>query len=109
MWGTFETSWTKIYVSVELQHTEIKGSSKKSSTTMQHDFKPSIFKELRGFILWNALNMMVCKSKQANYSGLDPLAFGCVVCHTHRIPCAHEIAGYKCEGRSISLSFTHPY
>lgn len=53
--------------------------------------------------------MMVCKSKQANYSGLDPLAFGCVVCHTHRIPCAHEIAGYKCEGRSISLSFTHPY
>ena len=64
---------------------------------MQHDFKPSVFKELRGFVSRNALNMIVCESKRADYIGLDPLACGCEVRRTHGIPCAHEIARYKRE------------
>ncbi|KAL9409227.1 hypothetical protein AB3S75_047588 [Citrus x aurantiifolia] len=102
--GTFETLWTKIHALVELQHTEIKASLERSSTTVQHDFKPSVFKELRGFVSRNALNMIFCESKRADYIGLDPLACGCVVRHTHGIPCAHEIARYKREGRPIPLS-----
>ncbi|XP_052300876.1 PKS-NRPS hybrid synthetase cheA-like [Citrus sinensis] len=105
--GTFETLWTKIHALVELQHTEIKASLERSSTIVQYDFKPSVFKELRGFVSRNALNMIFCESKRADYIGLDPLACGCVVRRTHGIPCAHEIARYKREGRPIPLSSIH--
>lgn len=95
--GISETLWTKSHALVELRHTEIKASLERSSTIVQYDFKPSVFKELRGFVSRNALNMIFCESKQADYIGLDPLACGCVVRCTHGIPCAHGITRYKRE------------
>ena len=51
----FKSSWTIINSLIELQHTEIKGSFEKSLTLVQHNFKPEIFKELRGIISRNAI------------------------------------------------------
>ena len=53
--------------------------------------------------------MVVCESKLVDYIGLDLLACGCIVRRTHGTPCAHEIAGYKREGRLIPLSSIHPH
>lgn len=42
----FECSWTKIHSLLELQHVDIKASFEKSLTIVQHQFKPSHFREL---------------------------------------------------------------
>ncbi|KAH9750386.1 protein FAR1-RELATED SEQUENCE [Citrus sinensis] len=107
--GNFVTLWTKLYSLVELQHTEIKASFEKSLTTVQHSFTPSVFKELRGLVARNALDMILSESKRANLIGIDISACGCVVRHTHGLPCAHEIGEYKREGRPIPLDSVHSH
>lgn len=44
--GDSEFSWNSIHTLLELQHTNIKASFEKSKTVVQHNFKPSEFKEL---------------------------------------------------------------
>ncbi|KAI5344218.1 hypothetical protein L3X38_012095 [Prunus dulcis] len=55
--GTFATTWENIHALLELQHTEIKASFKKSLIVVPHDFRSSDFKELRGFVSISALYM----------------------------------------------------
>ncbi|XP_024039451.1 uncharacterized protein LOC112098079 [Citrus clementina] len=105
--GNFVTLWTKLHSLVELQHTKIKASFEKSLTTVQHSFTPSVFKELRGLVARNALDMILSESKRADLIGIDISACGCVVRHTYGLPCAHEIAEYKREGRPIPLDSVH--
>lgn len=57
----------------------------------------------------NATNMVLDDSKRVNSVVLDASACGCALRHTHGIPCAHEIAMYKREGRPIPLSSVHPH
>ncbi|KAH9753465.1 protein FAR1-RELATED SEQUENCE [Citrus sinensis] len=95
--GNFETSWAKIHNLLELQHTDIKASFEKSLTVVQHQFKPTEFKHIRGFISITALNITLSELKRAISIGVDRSACGCVIRQTHGLPCAHEIAEYKRE------------
>ena len=70
---------------------------------MQHNFKPSEFKDLRGNISISALEKILAKTKQASSVGIDQDACGCVIRHTHGLPCAHEIAEHISAGRPIPL------
>lgn len=101
--GNFETSWAKVHSLLEQQHYEIKASFERSSTIVQHNFKFPIFEELRGFVSLNAMNIILGESERADSVGLNASACGCVFRRTHGLPCAHEIAEYKHERRSIPL------
>ncbi|CAL5374942.1 unnamed protein product [Camellia sinensis] len=105
----FECSWTKIYNLLELQHTDIKASFEKSLTVVQHQFRPSHFRELRGNISIIALEIVLVESKRAEFTGIDSSACGCVIRHTHGLPCAHEIANYIRQGRPIPIYSIHSH
>ncbi|XP_028086371.1 uncharacterized protein LOC114287276 [Camellia sinensis] len=104
---TFEISFKKIHCLLELQHIQVKASFEKSLTTMQHQFKPSQFGELRGNVSICALEYALAESKRANLVRIDVAACGCVLRHTHGLPCAHKIADYMRQGRPIPLSSIH--
>ena len=53
---------------------------------VQHDFKPLIFKELRGFVAMNALTMILDESRRADSLSPDVFACGCIIRHTHGLP-----------------------
>ncbi len=107
--GSFESSWTRIHGLIELQHSSVKASLEKSLLVVQHNFKPAEFKELRGFISISALNHVLAQSKRANSVGFDDSNCGCAIRRTHGIPCAHQIARYRVEGRPIPLDCIDPH
>ena len=76
---------------------------------MQHNFKPTEFKELQGFISICALNHILAQSKRANSVGIDASACGCAIRCTHGLPCAHEVVQYRMKGRPIPLDCIDPY
>ncbi|XP_028097352.1 uncharacterized protein LOC114297170 [Camellia sinensis] len=104
---SFQASFEKIHSLLELQHTDIKASFEKSLTVVQHQFKPSQFRELRGNVSISALEYLLVESKRANSIGIDVEACGCVLRHTHGLPCAHEIADYIRQDRPIPLATIH--
>ncbi|XP_057488525.1 protein FAR1-RELATED SEQUENCE 2-like [Actinidia eriantha] len=106
--GSFESSWTKIHSLIELQHADIKSSFEKS-LTIQHNLKPIEFKELWGRISASALDMILVEMKRASFVGCDVVVCGCVFRRTYGLPCAHEIADYMRDGRSIPLYVIHPH
>ncbi|XP_028098948.1 uncharacterized protein LOC114298553 [Camellia sinensis] len=104
---SFQASFEKIHSLLELQHTDIKASFEKSLTVVQHQFKPSQFRELRGNVSISALEYLLVESKRANSIGIDVEACGCVLRHTHGLPCAHEIANYIRQDRPMPLATIH--
>ncbi|XP_028067641.1 uncharacterized protein LOC114270370 [Camellia sinensis] len=68
---TFEISFEKIHCLLELQHIQVKASFEKSLTTVQHQFKPSQFRELWGNVSICALEYVLAESKRANSAGID--------------------------------------
>ncbi|XP_028104604.1 uncharacterized protein LOC114303653 [Camellia sinensis] len=104
---TFEISFEKIHCLLELQHIQVKASFEKSLTTVQHQFKPSQFRELRGNVSICALEHVLAESKRTNSVGIDVATCGCVLRRTHGLPCAHEIADYMRQGRPIPRSSIH--
>ncbi|XP_052210807.1 protein FAR-RED ELONGATED HYPOCOTYL 3-like [Diospyros lotus] len=105
--GDLESSWTIINSLIELQHVEIKGSFEKSLTLVQHNFKPTIFRELRGVISKSALNMVPMQSQLTHKIGIDKVLYGCVIRSTYGLSCACEIAEFMVHGRPIPLSIVH--
>jgi len=85
-----ESSWTIINSLIELQHIEIKGSFEKSLTLVQHNFKPAIFRELRGVISRSALNMVLMQSQLTHKIRINKVSCGCVIRTTYGLPCAQE-------------------
>ncbi|XP_028108051.1 PKS-NRPS hybrid synthetase CHGG_01239-like [Camellia sinensis] len=104
---SFQASFEKIHSLLELQHTDIKASFEKSLTVVQHQFKPSQFRELRGNVSISALEYLLVESKRANSIGINVEACGCVLRHTHGLSCAHEIADYIRQDRPIPLATIH--
>ncbi|XP_028092938.1 uncharacterized protein LOC114293099 [Camellia sinensis] len=104
---SFQASFENIHSLLELQHTNIKASFVKSLTIVQHQFKPSQFRELRGNVSISALEYLLVESKRANSIGIDVEACGCVLRHTHGLSCAHEIAYYIRQDRPIPLATIH--
>ncbi|XP_028052880.1 uncharacterized protein LOC114257323 [Camellia sinensis] len=64
-------------------------------------------RELRGNVSISALEYLLVESKRANSIGIDDEACGCVLCHTHGLPGAHEIADYIRQDRPIPLATIH--
>ncbi|XP_028073557.1 uncharacterized protein LOC114275753 [Camellia sinensis] len=100
-------SFEKIHSLLELQHTDIKASFEKSLTVVQYQFKPSQFRELQGNVSISVLEYLLVESKSANSIGIDVEACGCVLRHTHGLPCAYEIADYIRQDRPIPLATIH--
>lgn len=107
--GDFDSSWNTVNSLIELQHTEIRASFEQSINVVEHNFKPELFKELRGLVSRKALNMILDESKRANDTGIDTSLCKCVIRSTHGLPCAHEIAEYKRDFRPIPLSSVHSH
>ncbi|XP_028106832.1 uncharacterized protein LOC114305895 [Camellia sinensis] len=74
---SFQASFEKIHSLLELQHTDIKDSFEKSLSVVQHQFKPSQFRELRGNVSISALKYLLVESKRANSIGINVEACGC--------------------------------
>lgn len=74
---------------------------------MQHNFKPVEFKELRGNVFITAFERILAETKRVGVVGVDSTACGCVLRHTHGLPCAHEIVEYIRQGHPIPLESIH--
>ena len=94
---------------LELQHGYITTSFQQSLIIVQHNYTPTKFTELRSFISICSLDKILVDSKRSNNVGIDAAACGCILRHTHRSPCAHEIAEYFQQGRPIPLSCINPH
>lgn len=94
---------------IELQFNEIKVSFEQSMNLVQLNFKRSLFKELRGFVSKNAMDLISRRSNQAEHIGLDKNAFNCTLRSTRGLPCAYEISEYIVTDRPIPLSVVHPH
>ncbi|XP_028097180.1 PKS-NRPS hybrid synthetase CHGG_01239-like [Camellia sinensis] len=92
---------------IRISHIQVKASIEKSLTTMQHQFKPSQFRELQGNVSIYALKYVLAKSKRANSVGIDVATCRCVLRGTHGLSCAHEIADYMRQGRPIPVRSIH--
>jgi len=62
---------------------------------VQHNFKSEIFKEVRGIISRNAMNMVLKETQLAHKIGVGKITCGCVIRSTHGLPCAHKIASSR--------------
>ncbi|XP_020418037.1 protein FAR-RED ELONGATED HYPOCOTYL 3 [Prunus persica] len=105
---TFGTSWDKIHPLIELQHNKIKASFEKSLSFVQHDCRKEDFKELIGFVSISALDNIMVELKRLDYIGVDSISCGCIIKHTHGLPCAHEMQEFKQTHRPIPLDCIHP-
>ncbi|XP_040361626.1 uncharacterized protein LOC112203005 [Rosa chinensis] len=103
----FNISWDHIHSLIELHHTDIKASFEKSRCFLQHDFKHEYLKELISYVSIAALNKIVCEANRADSMKKDVACCGCVIRVTHGLPCAHEIAEYKCSNRPIPIDAVH--
>ncbi|XP_028071453.1 uncharacterized protein LOC114273835 [Camellia sinensis] len=104
---SFQASFEKIHSLLEFQHIDIKASFEKSLTVVQHQFKPSQFRELQGNMSIFALEYLLVESKRANSISIHVEACGCVLHHTYGLPCAYEIADYIRQYRPIPLATIH--
>ncbi|XP_057806170.1 PKS-NRPS hybrid synthetase cheA-like [Salvia miltiorrhiza] len=107
--GDFDSSWNTINSLIELQHTQIRASFEQSLNVVEHNFKPTLFRDLRGLISRKALNEILDESKRANNVGVDITLCKCIIKSTHGLPCAHEIAECQRNLCPISISKIHPH
>ncbi|KAK9291532.1 hypothetical protein L1049_019480 [Liquidambar formosana] len=99
----FELSWGEVHSLIELQYTKIKASFEKSSIVAKHKFACAELKEIRGMVSIIALENILVQMRHARAIGVDASTCGCANRRSHGLPCAHEIAEYKKEGRPIPL------
>lgn len=92
-----------------LQHTEINASFEKSKMVVQHSFRPSEFRELRGNVSITTLEKIRDEIERASFIEIDPSACRCQLRHTHGLPCAHEIADHSRQRCPIPLDSVHHF
>ncbi|KAK9927819.1 hypothetical protein M0R45_024985 [Rubus argutus] len=102
-----ENSIEEIHAGLELQNTKIKDSFESCLTMVErhNEFKYHELKDLRGFVSIRALELVL----QQSTSVIDGGVCGCAIQRTHGLPCAHEIAEYKRDYKSIPLECIHPH
>jgi len=105
----FDISWAKIHALLELQHTEIKASFEKSINIVLHNFKPSQFNLLRGFVPISALKKIVEESRIINTVGVDTQASKCLLRKPHGLPYAHELVEHARANMPIPLDCIDVY
>ncbi|XP_038719826.1 PKS-NRPS hybrid synthetase CHGG_01239-like [Tripterygium wilfordii] len=93
-----------IHQLVQAQFTSIKASLEKSRHIVQHWFNTVQFRELRGFVSIDALDLIFQESDQSKFVGEDSYACGCKLRTIYRLPCAHELSIYINDSQPIPLA-----
>ncbi|XP_038704722.1 PKS-NRPS hybrid synthetase CHGG_01239-like [Tripterygium wilfordii] len=93
-----------IHQLVQAQFTSIKASLEKSRHIVQHRFNTVQFRELRGFVSIDALDLIFQESDQSKFIGEDSYACGCKLRTIYGLPCAHELSIYINDGQPIPLA-----
>lgn len=99
--------WKAMHPLINLQFTDIKASFEVSIKELQERHRVGILREVIGAISIAAIDHILKEKKRAGYKTLDVDSCGCVLRHTHGLPCAHELIKYEEEGRAIPLSSIH--
>ena len=79
---------------LELQHTDIKTSFKKSLNVVIHNFNPAQLKLIRGVVSIDVLKKIIEESKRINTIDVDAKTCKCILRKTHRLSCTHELAEF---------------
>ncbi|KAJ9542274.1 hypothetical protein OSB04_028780 [Centaurea solstitialis] len=87
-----------IHQVIQSQDTSIKASFEMSRNIRKHLFKDDQFNILRGFVSFNALDMIFNENKR-----IFAEQCGCKLRTSHGLPCAHELALYRCQHVPIPL------
>jgi len=93
--GDLCTCWDAINILLVLQYNEIKASSKISLHVVSHTFNSSLYKCLVGMVRKYALMHIAEEFNKVKVIGFDKKKCGCVLRHTHGLPCACELARYS--------------
>ncbi|XP_038683661.1 protein FAR1-RELATED SEQUENCE 5-like [Tripterygium wilfordii] len=99
-----ESSVLSIHQLIQGQLTAIKASLEKSKNIVLHRFKTSMFRELRGFVSVDALNLIWLEFERSKVVGEDIYSCRCKLRTSNGLPCAHELAIYTNEDRPIPLA-----
>ncbi|KAG5549373.1 hypothetical protein RHGRI_014652 [Rhododendron griersonianum] len=105
----YDTIWEKIHRLMLLQVTEVKASFEKGLSSVQHDFRTTLFDRLRGAVLSNAMTLVLAASHQVEWFVESKRECECSLRHTHGLPCAHEIAPYKMANIPLSIKLIHDH
>ncbi|XP_028068166.1 uncharacterized protein LOC114270779 [Camellia sinensis] len=101
----FVAAWTDTWLRVHMQN--LKDNWVHVKSQFSHYLRKYTFRELQGNVSIFALEYLLVESKRANSIGIDVEACGCVLHHTHGLPCAHEITDYIRQDRPIPLATIH--
>jgi len=103
--GDLCTCWDIVNNLLVLQHNEIKASFEMSLHVVTHTFNSSLYKRLLGAVSKYALMHIAEDFNKVKVIGFDKKKCGCVLRHTHGLPCACELARYSVS--VIPLSEVH--
>ncbi|XP_038717233.1 uncharacterized protein LOC120010514 [Tripterygium wilfordii] len=93
-----------IHQLVQAQATSIKASLEKSRHLVEHRFNTDQFRELRGFVSIDALNLIFNESEQSKVVREDSYACGCKLRTIYGLPCEHELSIYVNDSQPIPLA-----
>ncbi|XP_038688749.1 uncharacterized protein LOC119987916 [Tripterygium wilfordii] len=99
-----ESSVSSIHQLIQGQLTAIKASLEKSKNIVLHRFKRCMFRELRGFVSVDVLNLIWLEFERSKVVGEDINSCRCKLRTSNGLSCAHELAIYTNEDRPIPLA-----
>ncbi|KAI8559908.1 hypothetical protein RHMOL_Rhmol04G0212500 [Rhododendron molle] len=105
----FDNIWEKMHQLILLQETEDKASFEKSLTSIQHDFRTTLFEMLRGVVSKNGMTHVLVASRQVEWIVESNHACECALRYTHGLLCAHEIVPYKTKNIPLPLELSHDH
>jgi alpha-glucosidase len=88
-----------------LQHNKIQAAFEHSIFRPPHKYKVDFYKNLVGFVSRSAIDLIAEERGRIVRVGRDKVACGCALRSSHGLPCACELARYKC----VPLGSVHPF
>ncbi|KAK9927755.1 hypothetical protein M0R45_024922 [Rubus argutus] len=101
--------WKDMDASREKEHKCIKASFVESLSNEDEEYEDEEYRELRGVVSMSALEMIHGQTMPIEEEDTYHSVCNCAIKRTHGLPCAHEIAKYRTEGRPIPLDCIHPH
>ena len=92
--------WDAISKQARLQHNKIQASFEHSIFRPPHKYKVDFYKNLLGYVSTSALDFIAEEIRR-----VSRYKCGCAIRSTHGLPCACELAGYRC----VPLKSVHPF
>jgi len=105
--GDLCSCWDPMNNMLVWQQTVIKALFQKITSVIEHKFNTLVYKNLSGFVLREAQDMIFYELQQVNTIGTDSSACGCTLRVTHGLPCACELTEFISIYGYIPLKRTH--